>query len=162
MYKCKICGTEFDNPNRLSGHLSAHSRIDGHRIERPTCLCCGASLSRLGMKFCSNKCQHEYEQIEWEKKWLSGEVDGNSKTTESGGVRDRIRTYLFRKYDSKCAACGWGEINHFTGKIPLDVEHIDGNYLNNSPSNVTLLCPNCHSLTSTYKGANKGRGRQKR
>ena len=23
----------------------------------------------------------------------------------------------------------------------------------------SLLCPNCHSLTSTYKGANKGNGR---
>ncbi len=25
--------------------------------------------------------------------------------------------------------------------------------------NLTLLCPNCHSLTKTYKGANKGGGR---
>jgi hypothetical protein len=25
-----------------------------------------------------------------------------------------------------------------------------------------LLCPNCHSLTKTFKGANKGRGRHQR
>lgn len=31
--------------------------------------------------------------------------------------------------------------------------------MNNKEENLLLLCPNCHSLTSTYKGANKGNGR---
>ena len=66
-----------------------------------------------------------------------------------------------KKYDNKCSECGWGEINQHTGTIPLELEHIDGNPYNNSPDNVTLLCPNCHSLTSTYKGANKGHGRKR-
>ena len=35
-----------------------------------------------------------------------------------------------------------------------------GNFENNSETNLTLLCPNCHSLTPTYKGANKGNGRK--
>ena len=46
--------------------------------------------------------------------------------------------------------------------IPLEVKHIDGNYLNNSEENLMLLCPNCHSLTSTYKGANLNRGKKER
>ena len=46
--------------------------------------------------------------------------------------------------------------------MPLEVEHIDGNYLNNSEENLDLICPNCHSLTATYKGANKGKGRKER
>lgn len=25
--------------------------------------------------------------------------------------------------------------------------------------NLRLICPNCHSLTSTYRGANRGQGR---
>lgn len=37
-----------------------------------------------------------------------------------------------------------------------------GNYSNNLESNLILLCPNCHSLTSTYKGANRGHGRKER
>ena len=73
-----------------------------------------------------------------------------------------IRSYLFDKYHSKCALCEWGEINIHTGRIPLEVEHIDGDYLNNLEHNLILLCPNCHSLTSTYKGANKGKGRKQR
>ena len=52
-------------------------------------------------------------------------------------------------------------INPFTGNVPLEIEHIDGDANNTSPDNVTLLCPNCHSLTSTYRGANRGRGRPK-
>lgn len=46
--------------------------------------------------------------------------------------------------------------------FPLEVEHIDGNFENNSEENLTLLCPNCYSLTPTYKGANKGNGRKER
>ena len=73
-----------------------------------------------------------------------------------------IRRYLFKKYNNKCSKCGWGEINPFSKTIPLEIEHIDGNYANNLESNLILLCPNCHSLTSTYKGANRGRGRKER
>lgn len=36
--------------------------------------------------------------------------------------------------------------------LVLQLEHIDGNHKNNTLSNLTLLCPNCHSQTSTYGG----------
>lgn len=58
--------------------------------------------------------------------------------------------------------CGWGEMNKTTGKIPLEVDHIDGNFRNNQIDNLRLLCPNCHSLTSNYKSLNKGKGRSNR
>ena len=66
------------------------------------------------------------------------------------------------KYQCKCSKCGWGEESPFSHTIPLEVEHIDGNFQNNREDNLTLLCPNCHSLTPTYKGANKGNGRKDR
>lgn len=40
--------------------------------------------------------------------------------------------------------------------IPLHLEHIDGNHLNNNLNNLTLLCPNCHSQTPNFRGRNKG------
>lgn len=55
--------------------------------------------------------------------------------------------------------CGWGKINKFTNKVPLEVDHIDGDFRNNKIENLRLLCPNCHSLTSTFKNLNKGKGR---
>ena len=73
-----------------------------------------------------------------------------------------IKNYIFEKYNNKCARCGWNKLNPYTQNIPLEVEHIDGNYKNNTEDNLILLCPNCHSLTSTYKGANLNRGRNSR
>ena len=73
-----------------------------------------------------------------------------------------IRNYIFSKYNNQCARCGWGEINPYKNNIPLEIEHIDGNYKNNNESNLILLCPNCHSLTSTYKRANLNNGRSQR
>lgn len=40
--------------------------------------------------------------------------------------------------------------------IPLELEHKDGNNQNGTQENLTLLCPNCHALTDTYRGKNKG------
>lgn len=39
--------------------------------------------------------------------------------------------------------------------IPLELEHINGDHLDNSLDNLTLLCPNCHAQTQTYRGKNK-------
>lgn len=55
--------------------------------------------------------------------------------------------------------CSWNEINPYTQKIPIELNHIDGNFENNNINNLELLCPNCHALTSNYKGANKKKGR---
>lgn len=53
----------------------------------------------------------------------------------------------------KCADCN---ISQWQGKyIALELEHVDGNHLNNNLSNLKLLCPNCHAQTATYRGKNK-------
>ena len=46
-----------------------------------------------------------------------------------------------------------------TGRIPLHIDHIDGDWSNNQPPNLRLLCPNCHALTASYGALNRGRGR---
>ncbi|MFD7917502.1 HNH endonuclease [Streptomyces sp. NPDC059752] len=43
--------------------------------------------------------------------------------------------------------------------LPLEVDHVDGDWRNNLPENLRLLCPNCHSTTDTYRGRAKGRHR---
>lgn len=123
------------------------------------CENCGKVITGRGKRFCSNECQKEYEYHKWVDEW---KANPNLGVRGSFGISSYLRKYLFEKYNSKCAICGWSQVNPYTGKIPLEVEHIDGNYKNNSEDNLTLLCPNCHSLTSTYKGANKGFGREER
>ena len=77
-----------------------------------------------------------------------------------GSLPKQLRRYIFEKFKNKCSICGWSEINPFTKTLPLEIDHIDGNSDNNSEENLTLLCPNHHSLTKTYRGANRGNGRK--
>jgi len=53
-------------------------------------------------------------------------------------------------------------LNKRTGRSPLEINHIDGNWENCKESNLEVLCPNCHSLTANYKGGNRGHGRAAR
>ena len=55
-----------------------------------------------------------------------------------------------------CANCGC-DGNWKDGIISLELDHIDGDNTNNMISNLRYLCPNCHALTNTYRGKNKGR-----
>ncbi|MFI0033975.1 HNH endonuclease signature motif containing protein [Streptomyces mutabilis] len=58
--------------------------------------------------------------------------------------------------EERCALCGV-EAVWFGEPLPLEVDHIDGNWRNNRLENLRMLCPNCHSATDTYRGRNKGR-----
>ena len=111
-------------------------------------------------KYCSIKCQKDFEYNQYIEEWLSEKQDG----TKSGGtaVSNHVRRYLWEKHNSQCSRCGWNSPNPITGKPVLEVEHLDGNSENNRPENLDLICPNCHSLTPTYKALNKGNGNQKR
>lgn len=121
------------------------------------CLNCNVPLIK-NSKFCSIKCQKEYQYNIYINNWKNGKESGLRGNYQTSMY---LKTYLFKKYNNKCNKCGWGEKNKYTGNIPLEIEHIDGNYMNNAESNLLLLCPNCHSLTSTYKGADKN-GRKSR
>ena len=130
--------------------LNKRKRIEYHKRKKNKCLNCGTITTN---KYCSSLCQSEYR-----RKFLFTNIENeNGDFTHS-----QVKKYLINKYGEKCMECGWSERNQYTCKIPIELEHIDGNSLNNKLYNLKLLCPNCHSLTSTYKGANAGNGRHSR
>lgn len=63
----------------------------------------------------------------------------------------RLRRELLRRgVAGQCALCGCAE---WCGEpVPLETDHISGEWWDNRPENLRLLCPNCHSVTDTYRG----------
>jgi len=126
-----------------------------------SCRNCGLEVKRKPNVYCSNKCQNDYHYEKYIERWLNGEETGNTGTLIKF-VSNHVRRWLFEKYESSCQKCGWSEINPTTGKVPLEVNHVDGDSVRTTPDNIELLCPNCHSLTPTHKGLNRGNGRESR
>lgn len=85
------------------------------------CLNCNSEIPDR-QKYCSQSCKLEYEYKQYIERWKSG------KSGEYQ-ISNYIRRYLLDKYNHKCSRCGWGETNPYTGNIPLEIEHIDGNIL---------------------------------
>ena len=97
--------------------------------------------------YCSKQCSSEGMLKETKQKFLSGLIS-NRKT---------LYRVLCEVNGNKCSCCGISEWN--SKPLVLQVDHKDGNASNNMPDNLRLMCPNCHSQTETFGGANKGNGR---
>lgn len=52
-----------------------------------------------------------------------------------------------------CELCGWSKRSK-DGRLPLELDHINGDRYDNRLENLRILCPNCHSLQETHRGRN--------
>ena len=66
----------------------------------------------------------------------------------------KLKKRLFKEgiKEEKCEICGWAEISS-DGRIPLEMNHINGEPTDNRIENIEILCPNCHSLRPHYRGS---------
>ena len=157
---CKNCGKPIPWDNRRGDYCSRscsttinNKGVIRHKVNSDRyCKNCGKELDAQHKIYCSQECQLTFEQNEYVNRWKQGLETGLSGRY---GVSDRIRRYLFEKYDNKCEICGWGKTHPITGNIPLQIHHIDGDCTNNKEENLQLLCPNCHCLTDNYGSLNK-------
>lgn len=53
-----------------------------------------------------------------------------------------------------CEMCGWNKKSQ-DGRIPVELDHINGDKFDNRIENLRILCPNCHSLQPTHRGLNR-------
>ena len=130
---------EFDGiPSRRFCSASCSASYNNKRRNTKTCRVC--SVPVVGRIFCGSVCYAAYR-----------------RSTATG--HRTVRARLLRKFGEKCWKCGWNKVNPSTGRSPLVMNHVDGDSTNMVDSNLELLCPNCDSLTPTYKALNRGRGR---
>lgn len=116
------------------------------------CQFCGQDILTKS-RYCGNHCH----TLDYQNKVFKKIEEGDCFLYEG-----QYKKYLIHKYGNQCMECGWNKIHPTTGKVPIQLEHINGNSEDNSLNNLKLLCPNCHSLTLTFGALNKGNGCEKR
>lgn len=135
------CATKYNNTIYIK-RQSAY--------ENKSCGWCNKDIGRVLNNYCSRKClsKHNYMNkfTDW---WFKTGIINKTEI---------LKSFLILIDGYKCAECGINE--YLNQKIVLQLEHKDGNANNNDYSNLSLLCPNCHSQTPTYKGRNIGNGKR--
>jgi hypothetical protein len=67
----------------------------------------------------------------------------------------KLRLVMAGLKEERCETCG---IDRWLDKpLPLELHHANGDGLDNRLENLMLLCPNCHSQTSTWGGRKNAR-----
>jgi hypothetical protein len=123
------------------------------------CLACGKKPQRSSYKYCSNKCQQVFQYRSYIQKWKLGLATGE-RGIVTKNISQHVKRYLADLYGEKCSVCGWNKKHPTTGRVPLEVDHINGDAEDNKEENLRLICPNCHSLSSNFRNLNKGHGRK--
>ena len=100
-------------------------------------------------KYCSNRCQANYQTKQKIDKWLAEDV------APGKGVMKR---YVMEQQENRCAICDMED--EWIGKpLVFVMDHIDGDSSNNSRDNLRCVCPNCDTQLDTFKSKNRGNGR---
>jgi hypothetical protein len=124
-----------------------------------SCLYFGDDLERSESKYCSNKCQTDHQYAVCIRNWKADTEEGRRRMATKN-ISRHLKRYLIEIGGEKCSICGWSERHPITQRVPLEVDHADGDATNNKESNLRIICPNCHSLTMHFRNLNRTRGRQ--
>ena len=116
------------------------------------CAHCSKEVTTRYNKFCNSQCAGQFKNAKRKREWYSGAATNIQRST--------MKLYITEDRGYKCECCG---ISDYMGKpLSLQLDHIDGNPSNHTPTNVRLICPNCHSQQDNWGAKNKGFGRKSR
>ena len=126
-------------------------------------------------KFCCRSCAASYNNRKFPKRKsenkvkISKTVLRDEQVDKSGYFYNRIQTgsnkyvrsYMIRKHGNFCMLCGQPGDDWQGRPLTLIVDHIDGDAHNWAIENIQIICPNCDSQLSTFKGRNIGKSTRK-
>lgn len=76
------------------------------------------------------------------------------KNRQTGSYTLKQRLFRAGLKAPACELCGWA-VRAPDGRIPVELDHINGEKTDNRIENLRILCPNCHSLQPTHRGLNR-------
>jgi 5-methylcytosine-specific restriction endonuclease McrA len=153
---CLTCKFETSNPKFCSRSCAAryNNTISPKRSQEGKCKACGV-VTQSSRTYCQDCWSNSARSESMVREWLSGEWSGGTDK----GLSVTIRSYLIEQADNKCSSCGFCKVHPDDGATILEINHINGDGTDHRKENLEVLCPNCHALTSTYRGRNAGNGR---
>lgn len=123
------------------------------------CKHCQTPLENTQSIYCNNICQKDFEYNKYIKEWKEGLKVGY--VGKAKALAPTIRRYMLIKNNNTCQECGWNKHHPIDNKPLVEVDHIDGDASNCREENLRVLCPNCHSMTPTFRARNKESSRQR-
>lgn len=155
--RCLYCKIETVNPKFCSRSCAAKFNNSKYpkRSGKGFCKSCNIKIS-ISRTYCSN-CWSGNKTIALNRlnKWINGEWSGGTNK----GLSNTVRNYLLKEANYSCSSCGFNKNHPDDNKTILEINHINGDGTDHKRENLEVLCPNCHALTSTYRGRNYGKGR---
>lgn len=83
----------------------------------------------------------------WGKISLQSILDGNEPQYQTFKLKNRLIDVGLKA--NVCECCGIDK--WLDNPLMCELDHIDGNSRNHKLDNLRILCPNCHSQTSTFR-----------
>lgn len=146
MINCKFCSKETENNKFCSRSCStSFTNINNPRIKKGLYFCenCNKSILSHRNRFCED-CRKSYNGIDFTLK--EAIYTNHHKSSAYALIRTRARALINKlKVKKQCSICNYSK--------HIEVAHIKSiNFYSedtllstiNDPSNLTLLCPNCH------------------
>lgn len=107
---------------------------------------------RLSVKHFKGKAWNKGKKFDFKPIIKLNDILVKNSTYQSFKLKKRLFIANLRK--PWCEECGWAKISD-DGRLPLELDHINGDRHDNRLDNLRILCPNCHSLKPTHRGRNR-------